>query len=341
MEAMQLSLREDSVLQALVRAYIDTDAPIGSQTLLQREKLGISPATVRNTLARLEEKGFLRQPHTSAGRVPTARGYRHYARQCTASGEVWAEAVAEDWRPFLENAAQEGNFDEIMGQLAKIIGDVSLMLGLVLAPGFEQGVFDKLELVRLGDQRLLLVVGIDGGVVKTLVLEVESCAPQRALESLSQRFNERLHGLTVAEIRRTAHERLQALDLGDPQLVRVVMRQICTLSLPQANDLHIAGAGHICLQPEFRDPMQVAGLMELVEGKQTLARLLRPREGVVITIGAENGLRQMHAMSVVTASYDVGGIRGVIGVMGPMRMPYARMVALVNSAAAKAANLAS
>jgi heat-inducible transcriptional repressor len=341
MEKDRLSKREYLVLEALIRAYVATEAPVGSATLSHCADLGISPATIRSALARLEEKGFVCQPHTSAGRMPTDMGYRAYVEHGIAAGSFIPGEDSLRLRRQLEAKLQEGRVDEILGQLAKIIGDISSQLGLVMAPRFEQGVFHKVELVRLSEHRLLLVVTIDQGPVKSLVVEVDSGVSQRDLEAVSRLINERLQGLTMAEIRGSVHERLRVLEGGNPQLLRVVVEEIAGLGVSRGTDLHIAGTRNIFLQPEFRDPRQAAGLMDLVERKEELAHLLTGREGVVITIGEENQVQEMRLCSMVTASYEVKGAVGIIGVIGPTRMPYGRVLALVHCAASRAAELVS
>ena len=341
MENNALSKREVLVLQALVEAYIEVGTPVGSKTLCGREDWGVSSATIRNTVARLEEKGYVEQPHTSAGRIPTDKGYRHYVVQRMEDGGFAPEEEEEvRLREQLEAQLREGNFEEILGQLAKVLGDISHQLGLVMTPQFEQGVFHQLELVHLAENRLLLVVTIRQGLVKSLMIEVDSQVSRNELELMSRLLNERLHGLTMAEIRRSVRQRLQALHPGNPQLLRAVTEEIEVLAGPSGVGLHVAGTHNICLQPEFHDPFKVAGLMELVESKEALVHLLSAREGVVVTIGKENSPRAMKLCSVVTASYEVNGARGVIGVIGPMRMPYGRVVNLVNCAAVRAAGLA-
>jgi heat-inducible transcriptional repressor len=223
--------------------------------------------------------------------------------------------------------------------LAKIVGDISQQLGLVMAPKFELGIFHKMELVQLTARRLLLVVTINQGLVKSLTLEVDSRVSREDLKKVSRLLNERLRGLTMAEIRRSVRQRLQSLEVGTPQLLRVVTEEIEGMTRPTGADLHVAGTSNICLQPEFRDPLKFAGLMDLVERKDTLTHLLREREGMVITIGEENIPQEMRVCSMVTASYEVKGMVGVLGVIGPTRMPYSRVVALVNYAASRAADL--
>ncbi len=335
-----LSSREQAVLEATVRAYVSLGTPVGSATLLRREGFDLSPATIRKHLAVLEEKGYLRQPHTSAGRVPTDEGYRAYVREIGEFGGVSpSEAVA--LRRQVEGAFGDGRADEIHGQLAEVIGDVSSLLGLVLAPSFEQGVFAGLELVGLTRRRLLLVATIRRGPVKSLVIEVESTVSRRDMASIARLLNERLAGLTMDEIRSTVRKRMQSASVKNPQLLRVVVDEIEALATATGYDLHVAGTRNIFVQPEFRDSLEIAGLMDLVERKDDLAHLLSDRQGVVVTIGTENEPREMHLCSMVTASYAVGGGGGVLGVIGPTRMPYERLVALLNYAATRAPELVS
>lgn len=337
MESEMLSWREWQVLQALIKTYVALGVPVGSRTLLDRETLGISAATIRNTLAILEEKEFLHQPHTSAGRIPTDKGYRLYVEQCVDRHCALPEGEGTQLRQHLTDQLSEGGVDEILGQLAKIIGQVSNQLGLVMAPAFEQGIFQKVELVKLSEQRLLMVLTIHQGSVRSLVIEVGSPTSQRDLEILSAQINQRLRGLTMAQIRASMRERMASVETGDPQLLRVISEEIEGLSNAGPGGLHVAGTRNICLQPEFRDPQRMAELIDLVEKKETLAQMLQRRQGVVVTIGREHEALEMQLCSVVTASYEVDGAVGIIGVIGPTRMPYERVVALVNYMACRAA----
>ena len=336
-----LSKRERIVLEALVHAYVDEGRPVGSSTLSKREGFEFSSATVRKTLASLEEKGYVSQPHTSAGRQPTDKGYRYYVEQTVRDVGTLAPEEGESVRRRLELFRQEGRVDEIHGQLAEILGGVSHQLGIVLAPRFESGVIEHLDLVRLTETRLLMVATIKQGPVKSLVLEVSSRVSRRELEAVSQLLNERLAGLDLDQIQTTARERVQGLSVGNPQLLRVVVDELESLSGNSGDSLHIAGTRNIFVQPEFRDSLEVAGLMDLVERKDPLADLLSGREGMVVTIGEENEVREMRSCSMVTASYEADGATGVIGVIGPTRMPYERLLALVDYTASKAAELVS
>lgn len=335
-----LSDREEQVLAALVRAHIDLGVPIGSSSLLDRERLDVSPATVRKTLVSLEDKGFVRQPHTSAGRMPTNKAYRFYATHALGHESPSGGTSLDILRKQLESKLQQVSAEEIHGQLAEIIGGVSMQLGLVLAPRFEQVIVDHVELVRLAERRMLLVVSLETGPVRSLVIEVGTTVDAQEVVGVSIRLNERLAGRTVWEVRATVRERIRELGTRfEPELLRAVVDEIETLATAPRDSLHVAGARNICVQPEFRDSSDVAGLFDLVEHREVLAGLLSDRKGVVVTIGDENELHELHLCSLVTASYQVHGAVGVVGVVGPTRMPYDRVVALVNYAASRAPDL--
>ena len=324
-----------------MHAYVDDGRPVGSSTLSKREGFEVSSATVRKTLASLEEKGYVCQPHTSAGRQPTDKGYRYFVEQTVGDVATLSPEEGENVRLRLVLFQQEGRVDEIHGQLAEIVGGVSHQLGIVLAPRFESGVIEHLDLVRLTETRLLMVATIQQGPVKSLVLEVSSRVSRRELEAVNQLLNERLAGLDLDQIQTTARERVQSLSVGNPQLLRGVVDELESLSGNSGDSLHIAGTRNIFVQPEFRDSLEVVGLMDLVERKDPLVDLLSGREGVVVTIGEENEAREMRCCSMVTASYEANGATGVIGVIGPTRMPYERLLALVDYTASKAAELVS
>ena len=334
-----ITRREIQVLCALVRAHVALRAPVGSRTLCEQYGVGASAATIRNALASLEEKGYVHQPHTSAGRVPTERGYRFYVTQCMTDEALGLDDNAAELRRQLEVQLREGDMQEIMGQLAHIIGNVSKQLGLVLAPRFEQGILGRLELVHLADSRLLLVVTINQGLVKSLVIEVGSSVSREDVVSFGRLLNERLGGLSMAEISQTARQRLQPLAERSPQLLRAVVDEIEALAELTSGDLYVSGTSNLCLQPEFGDSQQVAGLVDLAEKKDLLARLMSERRGVVVTIGEDHPLVALRQCGMVTASYDVEGGSGVIGIIGPTRMPYESLMVLANYAASRAAQL--
>lgn len=327
-----ISRREHTILGAVVDAYVESGEPVGSRTI-SKTGLGISAATVRNAMSDLEEKGFVYQPHTSAGRIPTDQGYRYYVDRLMPPGTL-VEAQAERFRAQVMTHIREGNVEDILDQISRVIADVSHHLGLVLSPRFEQGAFRRLELVSLTDRRILLVLSIQSGLVKTMAIEVDSPVDPAQLSETAQALNERLSGLTVGELKKLAHERLQEVRRGDPKLLRLIADEtVAMVSQSHGEDLHLGGAGNIFLQPEFRDRQALVGIVNVLEARNPLVGVLESRteqDGVAITIGNENrSVPEIQSCSVVTSRYRVGAMSGVVGVIGPTRMHYLWVSSLV------------
>ncbi len=336
---VSLTKRENQVLDALVRAHVNSGLPIGSNTLSEEYELGVSPATIRATLSALEEKGCLQQPHTSAGRVPTERGYRHYVMQCM-EGEVKSEKLsAQAFNSQLELQVSEGDIHDILSQIAHVIGDVSKQLGLVLSPRFHQTILSAVELVHLSQERLLLVVSLESGLVKSLLVECEGRFSRTDIQVVNRSLNERLCGLSLSEISDTVRQRMRSLLDRDSALLSSLVDEIETMSHSSESELYVAGARNLCLQPEFEESLQVAGLLDLAEKKDVLAQIMQDRRGVVVTIGEEHPLVPLQRCGIVTASYEVDGDVGVIGILGPTRMPYDLLLDLVKHAAMRASKL--
>ncbi|MSS71733.1 MAG: heat-inducible transcription repressor HrcA [Candidatus Latescibacteria bacterium] len=329
---MTISQREQMILGAVVDAYVESGEPVGSRTI-SKTGLGISAATIRNTMSDLEEKGLVYQPHTSAGRIPTDQGYRYYVDRLMSSGTLM-EAQSDKVRAQVMEHIREGNVEDILDQISRVIADVSHHLGLVLSPRFEQGAFRRLELVSLTDRRILLVLSIQSGLVKTMAIEVDSPVDPAQLSETVQALNERLSGLTVGELKKTAYERLQEVRRGDPKLLRLIADEtVAMCSQSHGEDLHLGGAGNIFLEPEFRDRQALVGIVNVLEARNPIVGVLESRteqDGVAITIGNENrSVPEIQSCSVVTSRYRIGTASGVVGVIGPTRMHYLRVSSLV------------
>ncbi|MBI2951638.1 heat-inducible transcription repressor HrcA [bacterium] len=327
-----ISRREKMILGAVVDAYVEDGEPVGSRTI-SKTGIGISAATIRNTMSDLEEKGFVYQPHTSAGRIPTDHGYRYYVDYLMSSG-ILMEEQAKKVRDQILAHIREGNVEDILDQVSRVIADVSHHLGLALSPRFEQGTFRRLELVSLTDRRILLVLSIQSGLVKTMAIEVDSPVDPTQLAETAQALNERLSGLTVGELKKSARERLQEVR-GDPKLLRLLVDETVEMfSQSHGEDLHLGGAGNIFLQPEFhQDRQALRGIVNVLEARDPIVNVLESRteqDGVAITIGNENrSVPEIQSCSVVTSRYRIGTASGVVGVIGPTRMHYIRVSSLV------------
>ena len=327
-----LSEREELVLRTLISAYIAMRDPVGSRTISKKGSLGISPATIRNTVSDLEEKGYVQQPHTSAGRVPTDKGYRFYVDHLMPE-EGLTDAEKRRLEEEIIARIREGHVEDILDQVSKIIADVSEQLGLALSPRFEQGLFHKMEMVPLTDRKILLALTITSGLVKTMVIEVDSALSPRELQETCQLLNERLHGLSIGEIRGSMEERVRSTSRGNPKLLRIIADEVEELfSFGHADTLYLGGTGNIFMHPEFTDLEKAASLIELLEHREIFISMLGERadyEGIMITIGRENISEAMHPCSLVTARYKLGDVSGIIGLIGPTRMRYPKLTALL------------
>lgn len=327
-----LSSRERAILEILVGAYVATGEPIGSRTV-SKSRLGLSAATIRNSMSDLEDKGYLCQPHTSAGRVPSDKGYRYYVDMLMAQEEVVKE-VRQNIRARIGARFQEVDLETLLGEVCKVIAEVSHNLGVVLSPRFEQGIFQRFEMVQLSDSKLLIVLTIRSGLVKTMVMEIDSDIKSSDLGETGRVVNERFFGLTIGEILHSVKERLQLASKGSPKLLRLITDHAETIfKVSSGDDLHLGGTGNFLLQPEFSgDQEQMAGLMDLLEERDSIATALGTRmatDGIHITIGNENSFPELYNCSLLTSRYQVGNLWGIIGVIGPTRIPYAQLVPVV------------
>jgi heat-inducible transcriptional repressor len=326
------------VLEAVIRSYVETAEPAGSRTLSRRFGLGVSPATIRNTMSDLEEKGFLFQPHTSAGRVPTNKAYRVYVDSLLAFAPL---RPAETDRLSEEIGIRNGSsaIETILRRAAQTLGVLTQELGVALGPRLDHSILRRLELVSVSSDRLLMVLTLEGGVMRTVFVEVPGEIASTALASVTAVLNERLAGLTLAEIRSSLGTRLRdaASDRNASELLNIFVQegeQLFDAALPGADaDVMLGATSVLAEQPEFSGADRLRRLLALTERPQALGDAIRRRgqvPGISITIGAEHDDPRLEEFTVVTAEYHVGSLAGVIGVIGPTRMSYEKVISLVS-----------
>lgn len=331
----ELSERERRVLEAVIQSYVETAEPAGSRTISRRFGLGVSPATIRNTMSELEEKGYLFHPHTSAGRVPTDSAYRLYVDSLMGPATLSpkeAERLAE------EISGGGSAIEAILRRAAQSLSVVAQELGVALGPRLDRTVLQRLEVVRASEERLLLVLTLSGGAVRTIFVEVPGQIAESALHEVSHVLNERLGGLSLREIRSTLGARLRdtGAQPGTRELLNVFVQEgdvLFDLPIAPANeDVVLGQASVLAEQPEFSTSESMRRLLALTDTREHLAEVLRRRSaapGISITIGSEHGDPRLDRLTVVTAAYQTGALSGVIGVIGPTRMPYEKVIALV------------
>ncbi len=333
---LDLTERERDVLEAVVRTYVSTAEPAGSRTVSRGYDLGISAATVRNTMSDLEEKGYLFHPHTSAGRIPTDQAYRFFVDRLMEPLKP-SRAERESLERELERAGSSA-MERLILHATRVLSLISNELGVAVAPRLEDAVLEKLDLIQVSTSKVLLVATIRGGLVRTVYVDLPIEVPQDTLVTVALLLNERLAGLSLQEIRRTLPDRLRD-STGDEtgkELVNIFMQSGAALFDLQSLDaakLHLGPASVLASQPEFETGARLKGLIDLTEQRDLLAEAVGKRDhggSLKITIGAENDESALVDFTLVTAEYRVGRLKGVIGVIGPTRMPYEKVVTIVD-----------
>jgi len=325
-----LTGREFSILEAVITSFIATARPVGSRMLSKQPSLNLSPASIRNTMSDLEEKGYLIQPFQSAGRVPTDKAYRlHvdnillYRRNAPRSAVLALEGIADD--PAVQR---------MLHRAADALSVLTHELGVGMEPVIDTGVLEAVDLIRLSSERVMLVLNIGRGLVKTIYVELDSRTDGLALDSLAARLRERLVGLTLQEIKRTARDRLRETvrDDGDP--MNVFVQSADNLFELEGGDrqLVLGETGRLADQPEFREEGRLRSLIDLTDRKLLLLEMMKRRagnDGLSISIGSENSVSELSGFTIVTDTYRMGEMRGIIGVIGPTRMGYSRIISVV------------
>jgi len=330
----ELSERERRVLEAVIQSYVETAQPAGSNAIARRFGLGVSSATIRNTMSDLEEKGLLYHPHTSAGRVPTDVAYRVYV-------DSLLPLPAIPLREHDELSAQIVNggsaVEAILRRAAQSLGVITQELGVALGPRLDDSVLQRVDLVRLSSERLLVALTLTGGAVRTIFVEARGEIADSAIADVTRVLNQRIAGLTLREIRLSVGDRLR--DTGPTreaaELLNVFIEegeQLFDTAMQGEETVLLGQPSLLAEQPEFNTVDSMRKLVALTETHQHLADLLRKRSGspgITITIGNEHLDPKLETFTIVTAQYRSGGVTGVIGVIGPTRMPYDKVISLV------------
>lgn len=330
-----LTDREKEVLKYVVENYIRIASPIGSRSVSKQADLNLSSATIRNVMSDLEDMNLLDTPHTSAGRIPTDKGYRYYVDMLMDREKL---NLQEEFH--LKNRFDEKNLhilesQDLYFETSRILGKVTHLLSIVTQPQLSKGIFDKFEFVNLASNKILVVMNIKSGIVKTVIMEIDSEISKSKLENLSSFLNERLHGLTLDQIRESIVERVNDYKFQEPELIQLFINSIDKLYTEEetGNKIYVGGTGDLITQPEFVNPKNFKEIIDLAEDKNLVIHIFQNSKQtdneVLISIGSENDDEKLKNYSVVTTSYKVGNVKGNIGVIGPKRMNYARMISLL------------
>ncbi|WP_027717866.1 heat-inducible transcriptional repressor HrcA [Desulfovirgula thermocuniculi] len=328
---MRMDPRKQNILLAIITDYIATAEPVGSRTIARKYRLGISPATIRNEMADLEEMGYIEQPHTSAGRIPSERGYRYYVDYLMKRQELTPEEEELVRQSYHQKVRDVG---EVIQRTGQLLSQLTQYAAVVLPPKAAASCFKHIQLVQMGAEQAMLVAIMDSGAVHHRIIDIPSGITAADLEAISAVLNAKLQGRPMESIRLTLIKEIYFELSKQRRILELVMELLHdTLVRGSENRVYLTGLLNILNQPEFRHVEKVKTLLSILEQEDLLGNLLASdvgKEGVTVRIGREISCQQMSECSMVVATYSFKGRPlGTLGVLGPTRMDYAKVVTVV------------
>ncbi|QKG84961.1 heat-inducible transcriptional repressor HrcA [Kroppenstedtia pulmonis] len=325
-----LSGRQEQILRAVVEEYIVHAEPVGSRTISKREDVGFSAATIRNEMADLEELGFLKQPYTSAGRVPSQSGYRYYVDFLMGPQHLAREDLLAVRRLF---ASQMDALEQTIQQTASILSQITNYTSILLGPELYENKLKHLQVVPLTDRMAVVLIVTDTGHVDQRRITVPKGVSLSSIEQMVNLLNAKLTGVPLFQLKRTVYRELYSELSRYVENYEYLLTMIDQMLVEDREDrVFFSGTTNILTQPEFRDVEKVKALMDLLEQNDTVVKMLAAdkNSGIQVKIGQENHLEAMNNCSIVSASFTLDGRSlGTIGVLGPTRMDYRKVVSLL------------
>ncbi len=326
---MELSDRKQKILQAIIDEYVGTAEPVGSRAISKKNELGLSSATIRNEMADLEEMGYLIQPHASAGRVPSDAGYRFYVNSLMRRYQMSVEAIEKLQAIMTERVSQ---LEMIIKKASLIASTLTEYTTIVTSPKLNSSRIKKIELVSMGYGNVMIVIITSTGVIKNQSVEID--IDDKTAGLLTELLNSRIAGLTAdeltfAKIKEIGDEIEDAVGLSPKVLINILNFVYEAIDSLDQTEIYVNNAKSILSYPEFSDVGKAREMLTFLENKENLVKLIGDsKDGVDIKIGAENEFSELANSSLVTVNYSMGDkVVGRIGVIGPKRMNYAKVIA--------------
>jgi heat-inducible transcriptional repressor len=324
MAEFDLDERKTKILNAIIRNYLETGEPVGSRTISKYTDLNLSSATIRNEMADLEELGYILQPHTSAGRIPSDKGYRFYVDHLMEE----KNREVDEMKSFVIEHTEK--VDQVLQQMAKLLANNTNYATMVTAPSIHRNKVKFIQLSAVDDEQILAVIVTEGNIVKNKIIPVDEPLDNETMLKLNLLLNSNLNGLAVEEINLATISKLKEQAGIHSDIVNNVLDALVD-AIGQEEDMRIytSGATNFFKYPELSDSEKASELISTFEEKQQLAALVKDNltdeenTGIQVYIGDESSISTMKDCSVVTATYELGeGVRGTIGIVGPKRMDY-------------------
>ena len=325
---MQLDERKTKILQAIIRNYLETGEPVGSRTISKYTDLNLSSATIGNEMADLEEMGYILQPHTSAGRIPSDKGYRFYV---DAMMEAKEREVVEMKEMLLE---RQDKMETLLKQVAKVLAQNTQYATMISAPQTHHNKVKFIQLSRVDAEQILAVIVVEGNVIKNNILSVTQELDDETLLKLNILLNTNLNGLSLEEINLGMIAALKQQAGIHSDIVGEVIDAVAeAIKADEDLEIYTSGTNNIFRYPELADQQKASELINTFEEKQQLSGLIQDAlqdeesTGIQVYIGDETPVQSMKDCSVVTATYELGeGMKGTIGIIGPKRMDYDKVI---------------
>lgn len=326
---MELDARKRKILEAVIIDYISTAEPVGSRTISKKYELGVSPATVRNEMADLEELGLLEQPHTSAGRIPSDLGYRYYVDCLMRKKDIEDKIKKYIKKSFSKKAKQ---IEDVIENTNKTLSTMTNYTSLVIAPKADKNSLQMIQLIFVEPGKTLIVIITDAGVENKFI-DVPQSVTKEDLDIVTMLLNQKLKGLTTEDWDKNILRELQSNLIKQQKIyIQTIDLLGSILNTQTENKVYLGGALNILNQPEFMDVDKARSLLTLLE-QEDLNNLIKNnlKEGVSVKIGSENTCEGIQDCSLITATYRLdGNVMGTIGVLGPTRMQYSHVVSIVD-----------
>ena len=325
----QLDGRKVTILKAIIKTYLETGEPVGSRTISKYTDLNLSSATIRNEMSDLEELGYIVQPHTSAGRIPSDKGYRFYVDQIMQEKEEEFTEIKELMLKRVDRV------ELLLKQMARILAQNTNYAALISAPQYHRNKLKFIQLSKVDDGKPLVVIVVEGNMIKNTMIPISQQLSDEGLLNLNILLNNALNGLTIEEINLDVISRLKEQAGIHSEVVDRVLNEVAEAIRADDDDLQIytSGATNIFKYPELSDGEMASRLIGTLEQKELLQELVddvnssESSSGIQVYIGEEAPVQTMRDCSIVTANYELGeGLRGTIGIIGPKRMDYEKVL---------------
>ena len=330
---MELDSRKQKIMDAIIQTYLKTGEPVGSRTISKYTDLNLSSATIRNEMSDLEEMGYIIQPHTSAGRIPTDKGYRLYVDHLV--NEKTQQVTAMNSLMIAKTTRME----EVLKQVVKLLASNTNYTAMLSAPNYKHNKVKFIQLSRLNPRQILNVVVIDGNIVKNHIIDLNEDITEQQVLKLNLLLNTRLNGLSLADINLGLISNIKEEAGAHSQIVNEVLDTIAEVIRAETDEnmeIYTSGANNIFKYPELSNSENASKLISTLEEKKLLADFIQPEDsekdkkddaGVRVYIGDESPVESMKDCSVVTATYELSdGMQGTIGIIGPKRMDYEKVM---------------